>query len=209
MKSSKRGDVRIGRATRKELSQTAALFNFNFKFGGNKEKDIQEAKENLLSAIAGVERGLTATPEQMDEIDVLAQKLEKLNGNKKTVTSPLLNGKWELLYTTSGSILGRKNPLRPRGPIYQTLDNRSLRGLNAETWPLFNSVTAKLTPATASRVDVKFVQFKLLGLIGVNAPDSARGWLDTTFLDEEIRVSRGDKGNLFVLRMVDPTSSLP
>jgi len=33
----------------------------------------------------------------------------------------------------------------------------------------------------------------------VPAPASARGVLETTFLDDSLRVSRGDKGNLFVL----------
>ena len=46
---------------------------------------------------------------------------------------------------------------------------------------------------------VQFKQFKILGLISVTAPENAKGKLDTTYLDEELRVSRGDRGNLFVL----------
>ena len=45
------------------------------------------------------------------------------------------------------------------------------------------------------------------GLIRVTAPDSAKGKLDTTFLDEELRISRGDKGNLFILRQRDPDAA--
>ena len=60
-------------------------------------------------------------------------------------------------------------------------------------------VKAELTPETKSRVGVQFKQFKLLGLIPITAPESARGKLDTTYLDDELRVSRGDRGNLFVL----------
>ena len=41
------------------------------------------------------------------------------------------------------------------------------------------------------------------GLIPVKAPASARGDLDTTYLDDELRVGRGNRGNLFVLRMAD------
>ncbi len=41
----------------------------------------------------------------------------------------------------------------------------------------------------------------------MTAPDSAKGKLDTTFLDEELRVSRGDKGNLFILRQRDPDAA--
>lgn len=54
-------------------------------------------------------------------------------------------------------------------------------------------------PITAPRLPTK--QFKLLGLIPVTAPPSATGELDTTYLDGELRISRGNRGNLFVLRM--------
>jgi hypothetical protein len=62
-------------------------------------------------------------------------------------------------------------------------------------------VSAELIPETQSKVKVQFKQFKLLGLIPVTAPASAAGELDVTYLDDELRVSRGNKGNLFVLRM--------
>jgi hypothetical protein len=55
-------------------------------------------------------------------------------------------------------------------------------------------VTAALTPVSDSQVDVQFKQFKILGLIPVTAPESAKGSLSVTFLDEEMRISRGDKG---------------
>jgi PAP_fibrillin len=45
------------------------------------------------------------------------------------------------------------------------------------------------------------------GLIRVTAPENAKGKLDTTFLDEELRISRGDKGNLFILRQRDPSAA--
>lgn len=59
-------------------------------------------------------------------------------------------------------------------------------------------VRAELSPTSASAVDVQFIEFKV-GPIKIKAPKSAQGALDTTYLDEEVRVSRGDKGNLFVL----------
>ncbi|CAN0526718.1 unnamed protein product, partial [Laminaria digitata] len=39
----------------------------------------------------------------------------------RSLSSPLINGRWELLYTTSASILSKDKPpaLRPCGPIYQ------------------------------------------------------------------------------------------
>lgn len=54
---------------------------------------------------------------------------------------------------------------------------------------------------SSNKVAVQFKTFKLLNLIAVTAPPTARGELAITYLDEELRVSRGDKGNLFVLTM--------
>ena len=56
---------------------------------------------------------------------------------------------------------------------------------------------------THTTPQVQFKEFKILGLIPVKAPASAAGALEVTYLDEQLRVSRGDKGNLFILSMQD------
>lgn len=187
-----------------------AFPNLRTLFKGNKGVNIMDSKQSLLEAIEPLQRGLTATPSDVERIEGLVVELEGRNPTAAPVTSPLLNGQWELLYTTSDSILGRSRPsfLRPKGPIYQTLDNESLRGKNRETTPLFNAVEAELEPISDSEVAVQFKRFWLAGFIPVPAPASARGRLDTTYLDEDLRISRGDKGNLFVLRMNDKNAVL-
>jgi hypothetical protein len=77
----------------------------------------------LLNAISQVNRGLSATASQQEEIDQLARSLERLNPNKNSLAAKEINGKWRLEYTTSESILGTKRPpfARPSGPIYQTI----------------------------------------------------------------------------------------
>ncbi|KAH7293736.1 hypothetical protein KP509_28G040000 [Ceratopteris richardii] len=183
----------------------ASIFPFSRK------KDIQIAKEELLEAIAPLDRGADASPDDQGRVDMIAQQLENLCPIKDTVASPLVNGKWELLYTTSSSILKKERPklLRPGGPIYQAINNDTLRAQNLETWPFFNQVTANLTPLSGKRVAVKFDVFKIAGLISIKAPERARGELEITFVDEELRISRGSEGNLFVLRMVDPSYRVP
>ncbi|KAM0835744.1 hypothetical protein ACQ4PT_062748 [Festuca glaucescens] len=221
-------------------------------FKNNKEKEDEEKaarlKEELLAAIAPLDRGAEATPEDKDRVEEIARRLEEARPAKEPLKSDLLNGKWELLYTTSTSILQPQRPkfLRPFGTIYQAINIDTLRAQNMETLPYFNQViptkagllpqdvqvvpflcnsrpgtmcfigfilfgmvTANLVPLTSRRVAVKFDYFKIFSLIQIKAPGRGKGELEITYLDEELRVSRGDKGNLFVLKMVDPTYRVP
>lgn len=175
-----------------------------------KGKDAKVLKEELLEAIDPLDRGADAIPEDQQRVDEIARKLEAVNPTKEPLKSGLLNGKWELIYTTSQSILQTQRPklLRSR-TNYQAINADTLRAQNMESWPFFNQVTADLTPLSAKKVAVKFDVFKILGLIPVKAPERARGELEITYLDEELRVSRGDKGNLFILKMVDPSYRVP
>lgn len=97
----------------------------------------------------------------------------------------------------------RKRPFRPQERrILQSIDAAALVAKNEE-WVLSgllkNQVVAELEPRDDGRtVDVQFKRFGI-GWLRVPAPASARGVLETTFLDEALRISRGDKGNLFVL----------
>ncbi|XP_065869680.1 probable plastid-lipid-associated protein 4, chloroplastic [Euphorbia lathyris] len=175
-----------------------------------KGKDANLLKEDLLDAIAPLDRGAQATPQDQQTVDQIARKLEAVNPTKEPLKSNLINGKWELIYTTSLSILQTNRPklLRSR-TNYQAINVDKLRAQNMESWPFFNQVTADLTPLNSRKVAVKFDFFKIAGLIPVKAPDTAVGELEITYLDDELRISRGDKGNLFILKMIDPSYRIP
>ncbi|XP_025883564.1 probable plastid-lipid-associated protein 4, chloroplastic isoform X2 [Solanum lycopersicum] len=190
-----------------KLRARVSLFPFLF----TKSEDIESLKQELLEAIAPLDRGAEATPEDQKLVDQIASKLEAANKVKEPLKSSLLNGKWELLYTTSQSILQTKRPkfLRANGKIYQAINADTLRAQNIETWPFFNQATANLVPLNARRVAVKFDSFKIASLIPIKNRGSGRGELEITYLDEELRISRGNQGNLFILRMVDPSYRVP
>ncbi|CAI9103898.1 OLC1v1002486C1 [Oldenlandia corymbosa var. corymbosa] len=176
-----------------------------------KEDNVESLKQELLDAISPLDRGAEATPQDQELVDQIARKLEAVNKVKEPLKSSLLNGKWELLYTTSDSILQTKRPkiLRPNGKIYQAINGDTLRAQNMETWPFFNQATANLVPLNATRVAVKFDSFKIAGVIPIMARGSGRGQLEITYLDEELRISRGNLGNLFILKMADPSYRVP
>ncbi|KAG6543130.1 hypothetical protein Mapa_015379 [Marchantia paleacea] len=137
-----------------------------FPFLRGKKKDVEKVKIELLDAIAPLDRGATASPDDLARVDLICQELEKLNPSKEPLKSPLLNGKWKLIFTTSDSILKKSRPglLRPNGPIYQAINTDTLRAQNMETWPYFNQVTANLVPIDSRKVLVKFDYFKIFGL---------------------------------------------
>ncbi|KAJ1434992.1 Plastid lipid-associated protein/fibrillin conserved domain [Sesbania bispinosa] len=162
-------------------------------------RDVQSLKVELYETIAPLDRGAEATPEDQQRVD------------QEPLKSDLLNGKWELLYTTSQSILQTQRPkfLRPNGKIYQAINVDTLRAQNIETWPFYNQATANLVPLNSKRVAVKFDFFKIANLIPIKSPGSGRGQLEITYLDEDLRISRGNRGNLFILKVVDPSYRVP
>ncbi|XP_042509587.1 probable plastid-lipid-associated protein 4, chloroplastic isoform X1 [Macadamia integrifolia] len=179
----------------------------------SKGKDTKTLKDELLETLAPLDRGANASPEDQQRVDEIARQLEAVSPTKEPLKSDLLNGKWELIYTTSRSILQTERPKFLRSRVnYQAINVDTLRAQNMESWPFFNQVTADLTPLNTKKVAVKFDYFKILGLIPIKAPERAernRGQLEITYLDDELRISRGDKGNLFILKMVDPSYRVP
>ncbi|GAB2285197.1 Probable plastid-lipid-associated protein 4, chloroplastic [Dionaea muscipula] len=195
---------RVASTTRTSVSFFPAFLTSS----GN--KNAKAIKQELLDAIQPLDRGADASPEDQRRIDQIARKLESVNPTRDPLKSELLNGKWELIYTTSQSILQTQRPKFVRSRTnYQAINVDTLRAQNMESWPFFNQVTADLTPLNSRKVAVKFDVFKIGGLIPVKAPGRARGELEITYLDEDLRVSRGDKGNLFILKMVDPSYRIP
>jgi hypothetical protein len=85
--------------------------------GGGGAAAREAAKAELLDAIAGLNRGVNATDADRAAVDAAARKLERLNPNRGSLASAAINGRWELIYTTSVSILGSNRPpfLRPQG----------------------------------------------------------------------------------------------
>ena len=84
------------------------------------------------------------------------------------------------------------------------IDAVNLKAENSETvdygfgFKINRKVTADLTPMSKSKVAVQFKQFSI-GPLKFNAPSSFKGELDVTYVDSNVRLSRGDKGNIFVL----------
>ncbi|KGF72332.1 fibrillin [Neosynechococcus sphagnicola sy1] len=188
-------------------------------------------KTTLLQAIAGKNRGLLATETEKQAILAAIAQLEGYNPTPQpTKAAALLDGDWQLIYTTSRDILGiNRFPLVQLGPVYQCIRVEESKLYNiAELQGLpyleaIVSVVARFQAVSDCRISVQFER-SLLGfqrLIDYRSPahlieqlktgqrlwaldislekQERLGWVDITYLDQELRIGRGNEGSVFVL----------
>ena len=200
--------------------------NVGGKNGGT--AGLADLKAALLLALADTERGLRVEKDRAKKIEQLARALEAKNPTRSPLKSPLMNGRWALQYTTATSVLGKGKPgfLKPRGPIHQTVDIFTAQVKNEESFePLpflkfTNASVSSLDAQTDSRASVRPKAYTFAGF-KVDAPPASVGraardlemeasgsgslaWMDTTFVDDELRISRSQSGDVFILVRDDP-----
>lgn len=189
---------------------------------------LADLKAALLLALADTERGLRVEKDRAKKIEQLARALEAKNPTRSPLKSPLMNGRWALQYTTATSVLGKGKPgfARPRGPIHQTVDIFTAQVKNEESFePLpfvkfTNASVSSLDAQTDSRASVRPKAYTFAGF-KIDAPPASVGraardlemeatgagslaWMDTTFVDDELRISRSQSGDVFILVRDDP-----
>lgn len=188
-------------------------------------------KANLLSVIAGKNRGLLATELDKQAILALIATLEDSNPTPRPLEATnLLDGDWRLLYTTSRALLNiDKIPFYKLGSIYQCIrvNTKSVYNIAEIIGIPYSegiiSVAAVFEPVSTCRVQVKFERsiIGLQRLINYISPKQfieqiesgkkftaidfaiksgeQQGWLDITYIDNDLRIGRGNEGSVFVL----------
>ena len=149
------------------------------------------------------------------KIQSIAEKLELNNNFAFSKDRNDLQGVWELRWSSSNS------PFLKYYPFFdnlQFLDPLNLNGLN-----LLKPRGIKSIIGTCILIRLNYINEKKIGVMfthaGVIGPKFGRknikvmneistkqeGWLEITYLSNRLRICRGDKGTLFVLRKVDTT----
>ena len=144
-----------------------------------------------------------------DEIGELAEHLEQKSDFILNKNSERLKGIWELRWSSSKSPFLRYSPFIDN---LQIIDPVLLKAMNLLKPKGINkiigsAILAKLDQINSTRIGVTFThagilgpnlgRFKIKALAKINKLQE--GWLDITYLDNNIRICRGDKGTLFVL----------
>ena len=146
------------------------------------------------------------------KIEIIANELKMETNFTLSKDIDKLKGIWELRWSSSKAPYLNYFPLVDN---FQIIDTENLNGLNLLKPKAINAIIgtgilAKLKFINDKRIGVKFTQ---AGIIGPNIgakkikalkkiKGEQKGWLDITFLNKDLRVCRGDKGTLFVLRKI-------
>ena len=144
------------------------------------------------------------------DISSMAIKLESNSNFNLKSDIEKLKCIWELRWSSSNAPFLNYSPLVDNLQILDPLKSSAMnllkpRGINAIVG---TGIIAKLKPINDIRVGVQFTHAGLIGpQIGFNKVKALaeikkeqKGWLDITYLTKELRICRGDKGTLFVLK---------
>ena len=146
------------------------------------------------------------------KIKNVAEQLEK--ESKFTLRNDIekLKGIWELRWSSSKAPFLNYSPLVDN---LQILDPLSLYGMNLLKPRGINSIigtgiVAKLSSLNEKKIGVSFTHAGIIGpYIGIRKINALtkikkeqKGWLEITFLSKNLRICRGDKGTLFILRRI-------
>ena len=144
------------------------------------------------------------------KIKNMAEELEKESKFNLNMDIEKLKGVWELRWSSSKAPFLNYSPLVDN---LQILDPLNLNGLNLLKPRGINSIigtgiVAKLSSLNEKKIGVSFTHAGIIGpYIGIRKINALtkikkeqKGWLEITFLSKNLRICRGDKGTLFILR---------
>lgn len=189
------------------------------------EQELQvsftEQENSLIEALVGIQgRGRSASPQQLSDVEKAVLALEDLQGVPDPTSSDLIEGRWQLMFTTrpgSASPIQRTFVGVDNFSVFQEVYLRTNDPRVSNIVKFSEAVGELKVEAAASIKDgkrilfqfdraafsIKFLPFKVpypvpFRLLG----DEAKGWLDTTYLSQSgnLRISRGNKGTTFVLQ---------
>nr|XP_016514360.1 PREDICTED: probable plastid-lipid-associated protein 7, chloroplastic isoform X1 [Nicotiana tabacum] len=186
--------------------------------------DASQIKIELYDALQGINRGIFgASSDKKSEIEELVKQLESQNPTPEPTSSlDKVAGSWKLIYSTISILGSRRTKLGLRdfitlGDLYQNINTSEGKAVNvikfnARGLSLLSGelrIEARFKIASKSRVAIFYngsaiTPDQLMNvfqknydlLLGIFNPE---GWLEITYVDENLRIGRDDKGNIFVL----------
>ncbi|GLT44038.1 hypothetical protein SLA2020_179560 [Shorea laevis] len=188
------------------------------------QNTLLQLKTDLYKALNGINRGIFGVPSaKKSEIEDLVKQLESQNPTPDpTLNLDKVDGCWKLVYSTITILGSKRTKLGLRdfislGDFLQTIDVQKSKAVNVIKFNArgLNFLNGKLTVeasfkiASKSKVDISYdsstiTPDQLMNMFKKNydlllAIFNPEGWLEITYIDDDMRIGRDDKGNTFIL----------
>jgi len=189
---------------------------------------VKSLKVGLLEAVSGTDRGIFGLPaaKRTHILDLISQLEANNPVSAPTEHLGMCHGRWQLLFSTITITGVKRTKLGLRdfiklGEFIQTIDTTNSLAINTVSFSVTGlsmiggalTITASYAPSLPKRVDITFKDAVLNPaalqklfeanydlLLSIFNP---QGHLDITYLDDEHRVGRDDKGNVYLLKRLD------
>ncbi|GLT70411.1 hypothetical protein SLA2020_424930 [Shorea laevis] len=185
---------------------------------------LHQLKTDMYKALNGINRGIFGVPSTKKfKIEGLVKLLESQNPTPDpTLNLDKVGGCWKLVYSTITILGSKRTKLGLRdfislGDFLQTIDVQKSKAVNVIKFNAkgLNFLNGKLTIeasfkiASKSKVDITYdsstvTPDQLMNMFQKNydlllAIFNPEGWLEITYVDDNLRIGRDDKGNIFIL----------
>nr|CAD1835104.1 unnamed protein product [Ananas comosus var. bracteatus] len=170
------------RRLRQAPSSAAAAFRFL------RPREAVRAKSDLLSLISDQERGLRTQRDPSKRAEIVAA-IEALAAAAKgsVTTGPPLSATWRMLWTTEKEQLF----IIKNAPFFGTEAGDVLQVIDVEKGTLNNVITFPLPGFTSAVLRGSNWEIPL--------PPFGKGWFESVYLDEDIRVVEDIRGDYLVV----------
>lgn len=166
-------------------------------------------KERIRVAAAGSSLGADSSASQRKEMEALMDQLGELNPTPRPAASRLLEGVWDVVWTTEAELLYlTRNGLPGLPPRGASQAIRRTGGANSplelENEVAFDggalTVLSTCEPSSEGRrVDFRFVKcLAKAGALELLLPPVGSGWFEVLYIDDELRLCRDVRGDLQV-----------
>eukprot|EP01026_Neomeris_dumetosa_P071337 TRINITY_DN7196_c0_g1_i4.p1 TRINITY_DN7196_c0_g1~~TRINITY_DN7196_c0_g1_i4.p1 ORF type:complete len:197 (-),score=7.63 TRINITY_DN7196_c0_g1_i4:286-876(-) len=169
---------------------------YNLQIRNSTLQAPSQLKSNLLNKLKQTQRGISTSPQLKTEIEQHILQLSSIQKTSTTTIDNKINGTWRLLWTTEKETLFiLKNAQffgTTGGEAYQIIDLGTNRLQNVIQFPPEGRFVVDSTAEIGenSRVNFQFQSAKLR-VFGRDVPNPpyGKGWFDTLYIDDEIRIS--------------------
>ncbi|KAJ8769532.1 hypothetical protein K2173_005135 [Erythroxylum novogranatense] len=194
-------------------------------------RSLAQIKADFYRVVEGIDRGVFGVPSaQRSDIERLVELLESQNPTPDpTLNLQKVGGYWKLVYSTITILGSKRTKLGLRdfimlGDLFQYIDVAKGKAVNVIKFIVRGlklngqlTIEASFRVASNSRVDITYDSSSIIPdqlmnmfrknydlLLGIFNPD---GWLEITYVDDNLRIGRDDNGNIFVLERSEETQT--